>query len=459
MTGSYSGSQVQPPHNARKTGTGRIRTTRTSVLTPASWLFVGVAILLIGVLSYYLTLTTRPEISEISPAPNSEQIPGLVEVEALITSQRAIEEAEFLFDGESVSPQLEEEGDNRWRVSHEQIFDRGDREVILRVTDSSGRTAEHSWTFGSGGDLINPRLALMSPPSDVQVAPGRNGVVFQATTFADIDEVEVTFDGEPVAAEVEELEEGTEYSQQDDMPIFDWEVRAESRLQGGETRINVRVTDIHGATSESAWNVAVAPDEESADARYFDQSGEYVVEPFLEFWDENNGDVTIGAPVGPPIAEGDGEQHQYFRYARLELDTEGVVHRGLIGREIFGSPENPPDRQPGNNARQFDATGHYIQGTIREFWEDNGELSAFGYPLSQQFETEDGYAQYFERALVEVIVLGSYEIVELAPLGEQLYEARLLEPLESDGESESEDEPEPDEPDDEPAGDDDDDDD
>lgn len=401
-------------------------------------MLAGVAVLLIGVLTYYLTLTTRPEISDISPAPNSSQIPGVVDLEASVSSQRDIDEAVFVVDGQEISPSLETDGDNQWRIHHSQIFDRGEREVTLIVTDDSGRTTEHSWSFESGGDLIHPRMVLASPPTDAQVAPGANGIVIQSTTFADVDEVEVTFNGESVSADIEAIETGTEYSNQGDMPIYDWRVQASDRLSSGSTTIEATITDEFGASSTSEWTIQVAADEESADARYFQQTGEYIVEPFLTFWDENDGEKTIGPPVGPPFAEGDGEQQQYFRYARLELDAEGVVHRGLIGREVFGDPENPPDRAPGSGARQFDATGHYIVGTIREFWEENGELSTFGYPISQEFETETGYAQYFERVLIDVIVLGSTEIVELAPLGERLYETRILEsPSESQADDES----------------------
>ena len=397
------------------------------MLAPASWLLAAVALALIGVLTYYLTLTTRPEISEISPAPNSSQIPGLVSLEAYVNSQRSIDEAVFIIDGEEISPSLEQEEDSRWRIHHAQVFDRGEREIVLQVTDASGRTAEHTWSFDAGGNLIEPRLVLLSPPSDARLAPGPNGITIQSTTFADIDSVELTFDGEPVETEIEELDGGTEYTNQDDLPIFDWHIRATDRLSSGSILVEAEITDEFGATSATSWTIEVADDEVFANARFFEQTGEYAAEPFLSFWKEENGQTTIGAPVGPPFTDGNGEQMQYFRFARLELDEEGVIHRGLIGREVFGEPENPPDRAPGSNARLFDATGHYIIGTIREFWEDNGGLITFGYPLSQEFETDTGYAQYFERALIEVIVLGSHELVELAPLGERLYDSRILE--------------------------------
>jgi hypothetical protein len=386
-----------------------------------------VAVLLIAVLTYFLTLTTRPEISLISPQPYSVQEPGKVEIAATVRSQRAIDEAIFIIDGDEITPEVSDQGDSQWRIQHEQVFERGEREIVLQITDSSGRTAEHSWSFESRGDLIEPRLVIASPPSDSSVAPGDNGIVVQVTTFADIGPIEIMFDGSPVNAEIEEIGRGTEYSNQDDLPIYEWIIRAEARLPTGSTEVDITVEDEFGAVAFASWAIIVAADEDDADARFFRQTGEYIAEPFLSYWIENNGATTIGPPIAPPISGENAEQLQFFRFARLELDANGDVQRGLIGREMFGDPENPPDRSPGSGARQFEATGHYIIGTIRDFWEDNGELAVFGYPVSQEFETQNGYAQYFERALIEVIVLGSYEIVELAPLGERLYESRVLE--------------------------------
>ncbi len=374
-----------------------------------------------------MTLTTRPEISEISPDPNSSQPPGDVAIGATINSQRSIEEALLLIDDEEVIPELHDEGDSRWRIEHEQVFERGERAITLKVTDSSGRTTEHSWTFEAGGDLIDPRLALLSPPQDALLAPGDNGVVIQATTFADIDSVQITFDGEPINAEIEDMGTGTEYSNQDDLPIYDWQIRADSRLQGGGTQVDAEITDEFGATTTASWTLRIVWDEDDANARFFRDTGEYLVEPFLSYWEDNDGETTIGSPVAAPLADENGAQMQYFKFARLELDEDGDVHRGLIGREMFGEPENPPDRAPGSGARQFEATGHFIVGTIRDFWEDNGGLEVFGYPVSQEFETDNGYAQYFERALIEVSQFGSHEFVELAPLGERLYNSRTQE--------------------------------
>lgn len=382
---------------------------------------MGVAIVLIGVLTYYLTLTTRPEISQISPQPNSEQAPGPVELVAVISSQDEIDSVEFTVDGESIRPSIEQSGQNQWTARHEQVFDRGWREIRLEATDSAGRSVEHSWGFEAGGDLIPPRLALVSPPADVSIEQGTNGVQLHVTTFADIGDVDVEIDGQPVRARVEEAEPTGEYSTRDGMTIHEWNVSAIADIVVGTAAISVEVADEHGAMARDEWQIEVQLEDE-ADARFFEETEQYVGEPFLSYWEENDGEEVIGAPVGPPLSTEDGDQHQYFQYARLELGEDGAVHRGLIGREIFGDPETPPNRPPGDGARLFDPTGHYIHGVIREFWEENGGLEVFGYPLSQEFETDDGLAQYFERALIQVIEQNGEQEVELAPLGEQLYE-------------------------------------
>ena len=52
--------------------------------------------------------------------------------------------------------------------------------------------------------------------------------------------------------------------------------------------------------------------------------------------------------------------------------------------------------------RYFEPTGFWVQGPFREYWESNGGLFVFGYPITGVFLHEDGlYKQYFERAIFE----------------------------------------------------------
>jgi hypothetical protein len=72
-----------------------------------------------------------------------------------------------------------------------------------------------------------------------------------------------------------------------------------------------------------------------------------------------------------------------------------------------------------NNLRYFQQTGHYLRGAFRSFWERNGGVANFGYPLTEEYvRTSDGrITQYFERARFELIVQGNQAIIELGRLG------------------------------------------
>jgi hypothetical protein len=187
MVDNRPGIPARSHHGVRPSGPIRSRQAPSAYIRSASWVFIAIALLLIGVLAYYLTLTTRPEISQIIPEPNSSQVPGPVELGAIVTSQRNIDEVRFFIDGESVAPDIEQTGNHQWTVSYEQVFERGERHVVIQVTDSSGRVTEHSWTFESGGELVPPRLALSAPPAGATLEPGLGGIVLQVTTFAEID--------------------------------------------------------------------------------------------------------------------------------------------------------------------------------------------------------------------------------------------------------------------------------
>src|SRR6185295_520251 len=66
------------------------------------------------------------------------------------------------------------------------------------------------------------------------------------------------------------------------------------------------------------------------------------------------------------------------------------------------------------------ATGHYVRGVFRDFWDKRGGLSTFGYPLTEEYvdsRTNRVY-QFFERARFER-ALPSSTTVELGLLGRQ----------------------------------------
>lgn len=82
------------------------------------------------------------------------------------------------------------------------------------------------------------------------------------------------------------------------------------------------------------------------------------------------------------------------------------------------------------NSLFFEATGHEIRGSFRAFWERNGGLAVFGYPISVVFEQDGRETQYFERAVFQAFPDKAEEgyDVQLVLLGQLLTTNRLQEP-------------------------------
>jgi hypothetical protein len=67
----------------------------------------------------------------------------------------------------------------------------------------------------------------------------------------------------------------------------------------------------------------------------------------------------------------------------------------------------------------FPQTGHFLGGAFRSYWERNGGLEIFGYPITPEFyQNRDGrVAQYFERARMELDVVNGQALVSLGLVG------------------------------------------
>lgn len=152
---------------------------------------------------------------------------------------------------------------------------------------------------------------------------------------------------------------------------------------------------------------------------YFEETGFWIDPPFAEFWRDRGGLQTFGYPISRVFYQ-DGLHRQYFERAVFEhhededppynvllmrLGAKETVERRRAGEEPFLSRE--PGSPPSPDAAYFPETGHYLDGNFKEYWESNGGLQAFGFPLSEPF-TEPGLydgiprrVQYFERARME----------------------------------------------------------
>ena len=129
----------------------------------------------------------------------------------------------------------------------------------------------------------------------------------------------------------------------------------------------------------------------------FAETGHCVRGRFLAYWQAHGGQAHIV---------------QYFERARLEYHPRNAppydVLLGQFGRRILaGVPDAPTaPAAPREGYAFFEPTGHNVGPRFFAYWEANGGLAQFGYPLSEEFEErlEDGNiytVQYFERARFE----------------------------------------------------------
>jgi dienelactone hydrolase len=140
----------------------------------------------------------------------------------------------------------------------------------------------------------------------------------------------------------------------------------------------------------------------------FAQTGYCLRGVFLRYWRVNDGLAQFGYPLTPELVE-DGRTVQYTERARFELHENNTVLLGLLGRSLTESRSDAPfTRAPDRGVgRYFAETGHNLTPPFLDYWQAQGGLPIYGYPVSEAFEERsptDGKAylvQYFQRHRLE----------------------------------------------------------
>jgi hypothetical protein len=178
--------------------------------------------------------------------------------------------------------------------------------------------------------------------------------------------------------------------------------------------------------------------------RYFPATGKSVRGEFLHYWQRNGGLPRQGYPISSELmerSETDGKMYavQYFERAIFEFHPDAEpphkVQLSLLGvfsyerRYPGGAPEQVPNA--GEGSRFFAQTGKRVGGGFLQYWQRNGGLPQFGYPISDEFSEQsdlDGNVytvQYFERAVFEWHPeMGPQSRVLLSQLGTYRFRAR-----------------------------------
>ena len=140
---------------------------------------------------------------------------------------------------------------------------------------------------------------------------------------------------------------------------------------------------------------------QAADSEYFAQTGHNVRGDFLQYYRSiSNPTLIFGYPLTEQFTGKDGKTVQYFQRARFELDPLQGVKLTPLGRETY-----TPERQLVINnqfaCRAFTETGYSVCFAFLEFFEQNGGVAQFGYPISPFEFRNNQIVQYFENARFE----------------------------------------------------------
>jgi len=153
----------------------------------------------------------------------------------------------------------------------------------------------------------------------------------------------------------------------------------------------------------------------------FAETGFCVRGRFLAYWQQHGGLAINGFPLGDErqeiLEDGNTYTVQYFERVRLEYHPEHPApydvllgqfgRRALLTRDVGGPPDTGPV-PPQSGAAYFAGTGHNLGGGFLDYWQANGGLAQFGFPLTEVIEerlvpnSPTVYqVQYFERARFE----------------------------------------------------------
>lgn len=387
--------------------------------TPALRALIAVVVAIsLGLLIYLITLSSRPSIAAISPAPGSTSPPGPVTISASLTSNAGpIQRLVFFLDGQEVVPAVRVDSTRTWTMEYRRSLAKGSHTARVEVFDSDGHETEHHWTFTASGRVITPSFAFTEPTAGSVLPPGQVRLSARFSASSTPKSFSVLLDGQPIPSTVTQARSSVEDTRL-------WSITASPDLVPGGHQIEIRTTDDRGQVTSATLDLSATQDDSRLTARYFPDQRLYVTGPFLKFWMEDGHYKIFGEPVSPQFVAPNGVTTQYFETERLELAKDGTVNLGLLGKQVLNTPRQRVPKPSDPNVRYFSATGHTLSGKFLTFWKTYGELDIFGYPISEQISEGGHQVQYFERAKLELRVSSSSNVlqVHMAPLGAQLWQ-------------------------------------
>ena len=148
-----------------------------------------------------------------------------------------------------------------------------------------------------------------------------------------------------------------------------------------------------------------APQPSSAQGRtdqfYFEETGHWVKGEFLVYFHKYGGLAIFGYPITEEFVD-QGLSVQYFQKARMEWHPENPVQYqvqlGLLGEELKYRQPAVPEPMPRSRRKVFfPETGHTVSYAFLDFFNANGSIDIFGYPITEMYFEDSQIVQYFQR--------------------------------------------------------------
>ncbi len=195
---------------------------------------------------------------------------------------------------------------------------------------------------------------------------------------------------------------------------------------------------------EIALGHALTQPLDEADARlknlvYFPETQQAIAPEFSAYWLEKGGVERFGYPISRPVMLG-GYSSQFFQRAVFEHHPEYAGSPNEVLLRLLGN-EYTKDRHYEKadaasvpaDAKYFPETRHILGGPFLKFWQQNGGLAVYGYPISEEVSEvspTDGQTytvQYFERNRFESHPesAGTPYEVQLGLLGANMLKSKL----------------------------------
>ena len=165
-----------------------------------------------------------------------------------------------------------------------------------------------------------------------------------------------------------------------------------------------------------------------ARSQFFAPTGKSVAGDFLGTM-ERFGLERIGYPVSEEKQE-NGRAVQYFERVRMEKHPE-LASKGFkvlmtrLGADLAGTQHSKVAAFKSTGTRIYvKETGHSLSGAFLTYWNNNGGVELFGYPISEPVAQNGLTVQWFERARFEYHpeLAKTGKTVQLTHLGKMAYE-------------------------------------